>query len=212
MNDNFSIVISNTERSIYYLRELEDNNFFPKNIIYLDDLIANKISKFIKKKITFFNSSTLKIFNQKIIDRRVANFLINTKPKNIIYSGYPGIIIKQKKLLNNKNLIHAHPGKLPEYKGSTTIYYSLLREKKIYCSTIILNEKIDSGKILMNREYPLLKNMKLIDKDYDNFIRSKNIILFLKNMKKKYFKRNLSSLPYYVIHPILRSIVLNYKK
>ena len=188
MNDNFSIVITNTERSIYYLKELENNNFFPKNIIYLDDLIVNKTSKFLKKKISFFNSSTLKIFNQKKIDKRVANFLINTDPKNIIYSGYPGIIIQQRKLLNSKNLIHAHPGKLPEYKGSTTIYYSLLKEKKIYCSTIILNEKIDSGKILTNKRYPLPKDIKLIDKDYDNFIRAKNIILFLKNMKKKILK------------------------
>ena len=46
-------------------------------------------------------------------------------------------------------------------------------------------KKIDSGKILTNKKYPLPKDIKLIDKDYDNFIRAKNIILFLKNMKKK---------------------------
>ncbi len=212
MQNKFSIIVSNTTRSVCYLKELKLNNLVPENIIYINDLSNNKASKILKKRKFIFKSSCLKIFNNKIIDKKISSYLLNIKSKNIIYSGYPGIIIKEEKLLNQKNLIHAHPGKLPEYKGSTTIYYSILKEKKIYCSTIILNKKIDSGKISIVKKYPLPKNIKLIDKDYDNLIRAKNIIYFLKDFKKKNLKKNIYSVPYYVIHPILRSIVLYKKK
>tara|TARA_B100002019_G_C21238619_1_gene584172 strand:+ start:346 stop:984 length:639 start_codon:yes stop_codon:yes gene_type:complete len=212
MQNKFSIIVSNTARSVCYLKELKLNKLVPENIIYVNDLSNNKTSKLLKKRKFFFESSSLKVFNNKMIDKKISSYLLNLKSKNIIYSGYPGIIIKEEELLNQKNLIHAHPGKLPEYKGSTTIYYSILKEKKIYCSTIILNKKIDGGKILTVKKYPLPKNIKLIDKGYDNLIRAKNIIYFLKNFKRKIFKKNIYSIPYYVIHPILRSIVLYKKK
>ena len=47
-----SIVITNTERSIYYLKSWR-TIIFSKNIIYLDDLIVNKTSKFLKKRYLF---------------------------------------------------------------------------------------------------------------------------------------------------------------
>ena len=88
----------------------------------------------------------------------------------------------------------------------------MLKEKKIYCSTIVLNEKIDSGKIVMIKKYMVPKNLKLIDKEYDNEIRANNIVLFIKKLKKTNVKKNIYSTAYHVIHPVLRSIVLNKKK
>ena len=88
-------------------------------------------------------------------------------------------------------MLHSHTGKLPKYKGSTTIYYSLIKEKKIYCTTFIMNSQIDKGTILLIKKYPILKNYKNIDK-YDNKIRAKNILVTLNNFyklkknKKKY--------------------------
>ena len=212
MQTKFAILVSNSARSICYLKYLKKNNLKPENIVHLDDLSNNYFAKFLKKKNFYFESTHIKKFNTKTINKEVSSYLLKIPSKIIIYSGYPGIIIKKKKLLTAKNIVHAHPGKLPEYKGSTTIYYSLLKEKKIYCSTIVLNEKIDSGKIVMIKKYMVPKNLKLIDKEYDNEIRANNIVLFIKKLKKTNVKKNISSTAYHVIHPALRSIVLNKKK
>ena len=48
--------------------------------------------------------------------------------KNILTSLYPGEIFRNYNLL--KKFFHNHTGILPNYKGSTTIYYSILYEKK----------------------------------------------------------------------------------
>ena len=215
MKNNFSILISNTTRSIQYLIILRKNSFNPNYLIYLDDKNNSETRKIIQKKLLSFNKSKLKIFNYKKINHKVGNFLINLEDKNIIYSGYPGILIKNEKLLKHKNIIHNHPGKLPQYKGSTTIYYSLLKDKNIHCSTLILNKKIDSGKILLIRRYNLPKNIKTIDREYDDKIRSLNLEYFLKNSKVKVYEKKGQKkiLPYYVIHPILRSLTFkNYMK
>ena len=106
--------------------------------------------------------------------------------------------------------MHSHTGKLPNFKGSTTIYYTLLKNKKIYCTTFILNHLIDKGKILLIKKYPVLKNKKKID-SYDSQVRAKNMLTTLNNFNKllkanKKYKDNFS--PYYIIHPILRYIAI----
>ena len=51
---NFSIIISNTKRSILYLKRLKLNNLTPNEIIYMDDGSQKEISNFLKKKKFFF--------------------------------------------------------------------------------------------------------------------------------------------------------------
>jgi NDP-sugar pyrophosphorylase family protein len=102
-----------------------------------------------------------------------------------------------------------HQYKLPFGLITTKSKNLLLNEKKIYCSTILMNDKIDEGKILLIKNYNLPKNIKEIDKDFDDLIRSKNLVFLLKNFnlkkKVKLLKHNYK--PYYVIHPVLRSAV-----
>ncbi len=208
MKIKFSIIISNTSRSISYLKHLKKNNLKPINIIYLNDKLKNKYSKDLKKK-NYFPDVKIKTFNCKILNSKIVKYLDYCTPKNIIYSGYPGVIIKKKKILQKKNFIHSHSGKLPNYKGSTTIYYSLLKEKKIYCTTFILDKKLDDGKILLIKKYNIPKVIKSIDNKYDDEIRAKNLIFVLKNFDKiKLININKKkNLPYYVMHPLLKTIV-----
>ena len=85
-----------------------------------------KIFKLINKK-----NLNYKTFKSKDIDnQKIIKFIIKLKDKVIIYSGYGGKIIKNKLILKKKIFLHSHSGKLPMYKGSTTIYYSLLKERK----------------------------------------------------------------------------------
>ena len=175
MLKKFNILITNTKRSIQYLKLLDKEKLFPNHVIYLDDNKRNSISSNLKKIINLkkYNLSIFKTDNINNIE--VVKCLTKSKIKNIIYSGYPAKIVKNKKLLKEKNLIHSHPGLLPSYKGSTTIYYSILNENKIYCTTFVINEKIDSGKILLTKRYKIPKKIYSIDSDYDNEIRSINI-------------------------------------
>tara|TARA_Y100000816_G_C26097548_1_gene581102 strand:+ start:720 stop:1367 length:648 start_codon:yes stop_codon:yes gene_type:complete len=209
---DFQIIISNTPRSISYLKYLSSFKFEPKKIIYLDNLLKNDKSRsLLFKKKFYFPSVTIKKFKSRGISENVSNFILKQKEKYFVYSGYPGEIIKDIKVLKLKKLIHCHPGKLPDYKGSTSIYYSLLKEKKIYCSTIILNKKLDCGKILFIKKYPLPKKITDIDNVYNNYIRSMNLIYVIENLKKikpsKQKRRKI--LPYYVVHPLLRSAVFH---
>ena len=206
----YSIILSNNERSYEYLKLLISKKKYPNFIIHLDykkdNKSKNKIFSIIKKEKLNFKS-----FKGNSVDQgNIRKFLINLKDKIFVYSGYSAKIIKNKSILKKKFFLHSHTGKLPKYKGSTTIYYSLIEEKKIYCTTFIMNSQIDEGEILLIKKYPLLNNYKNID-NYDNKIRAKNILYTLNNFNKlkkniKKYKDNYSH--YYIIHPILRYIAL----
>tara|TARA_Y100000590_G_C15520072_1_gene939029 strand:+ start:374 stop:1012 length:639 start_codon:yes stop_codon:yes gene_type:complete len=207
----YSAILSSNYRSFSYIKLFIKNKLFPRFLIYLDNKknnrIKNKIIKFVKK------NKKIKIFifkGDNIDDKKVKNFLLNLKEKIFVYSGYPGKIIKSNLILKKFIFLHSHTGKLPNYKGSTTIYYSLLKEKKIFCSTFIMGTLIDQGKILFIKNYPLPKNLKKID-EYDSKIRSINTLIVLKNlkklMKKKIMKKNINT-PYYIMHPVLRYLTL----
>ena len=208
MKNNFGLIISNTFRSIVYLKKIKKNNLKPKYIIYLNDNSKNIYAKRLNKENFFFKKVKVEKFLSKKITKRIANLIIKKKIKYMVFSGYAGDVIKNLNLLKKIKIIHSHPGKLPFYKGSTTIYYSLLKTGKIFCSTFILNKKIDSGKIIKVREYPIPKKIKSIDQIYDAEIRAINLCEVLRNKLNLSLNINKSpSKPYYVIHPLLRSIV-----
>lgn len=214
MTKKFNILITNTKRSIKYLQFLNKEKLLPNQVIYLDDNKKNSISSSLKKIINLKKYNLLVFKTDNINNIEVVKCLTKSKIKNIIYSGYPAKIIKNKKLLKEKNLIHSHPGLLPYYKGSTTIYYSILNEKKIYCTTFVINEKIDSGKILFTKKYKIPKKIYSIDSDYDNEIRAINICNVIKkiNLISRKSQHSTISLPYYIIHPVLRSIAFSKTK
>ena len=114
-------------------------------------------------------------------------------------------------MLKNK-LLHCHPGDLPEFKGSTTIYYSIIL-KKICVTIFLMNELIDEGKIVYKKYFDNPKKLKDIEGNFDNKIRALTLIEYIKNNKKiKYPNLKFSNLPYYIAHPIIRQLVLDKKK
>ena len=127
-----------------------------------------------KNKLDFLKIKT-KSINSKIAIKKI----LSIKNKNFIFSGYPGEIVKNEILLK-KNFFHCHPGKLPEFKGSTTIYYTLLLKKDIYCSVIKISSKIDSGEIFYERKFNKPLNKIEIEKKFDDKIKSITIFEFLK--------------------------------
>ena len=177
-------------------------------------------------KIIFYSNKKKGLIYKFVNEKKINNLLIYCKTKNInssiinkklelykskfnIISTYPGEIVENSKLLKKK-LLHSHPGDLPMFKGSTTIYYTILSKKKICVTLFFMNKEIDGGKIVYKRYFNYPKNLNEIEKNFDNRIRALTLIEYLKSSKNyKFRKIKKFILPYYIAHPIIRQIVLN---
>ena len=100
----------------------------------------------------------------------------------LIYSGLSGQIV-EKKLLDQIPFIHMHSGWLPRYRGSTTIYYSILERENPSVSAIILNKNIDTAQLFTGECFQdrLLIN---IDFEYDSIIRAYTLLEVLSDYVK----------------------------
>tara|TARA_B100001287_G_C22657180_1_gene518388 strand:- start:881 stop:1513 length:633 start_codon:yes stop_codon:yes gene_type:complete len=203
-----NLILSDTRRSINYVEEIIKNKI-EINKIFLYSKTNGHLYKFIKKNnlLSYLINFKTNNINSKIISNKLELY----KCKTNIISTYPGEIVSNSSLLNKK-LIHCHPGNLPQFKGSTTIYYSIIMNKKICVSIFVMNKKIDAGIILYKKYFSYPRNLIEIEKNFDSKIRALTLVEYLKNKRKKkykFIKSNENYLPYYIAHPIVRKIVLN---
>lgn len=147
-------------------------------------------------------------------DDAVHEQIVKKQPKLIIYSGRGGQMVGKKVLDTKIPVLHIHGGWLPDYKGSTTIYYSLLKEHSCGASAILLSSKIDSGLIVKRKKYPAPKPGTDIDYVYDNEIRADLLMEVLAEWQKNgEFSEMIeqdenSGNMYYVIHPVLKHLAI----
>lgn len=129
-----------------------------------------------------------------------------------IFSGYGGQIIKSPILDFGINLLHLHAGWLPDYRGSTTIYYSWLLEGRCGVTALLLNSGIDTGPILARRHYPSPPPGVDVDLLYDSSLRADLLVDVLWQFNEyKTLSNDMSDSEgqtYYVIHPVLKHIAL----
>lgn len=242
---DISMILSDNNRSKAYLQSLVKNNINPSyvilmkddryklpeqdeygSIIYKDsnqsviqsmydiefDEKESIIETLDKNKVEYIEHNILDVNNKKIIDS-----VQNCPSKHIIFSGVGGNILKKGILSTGKVFIHVHPGDLPKYRGSTTIYYSMLLEENITCSVLVLNEQIDSGEVLYKKQFDLNKSFVDYDKVLDPIVRASTLVDFLKgvedsydilNMKNKVDEEREESNKFYIIHPLLKHIAI----
>ena len=110
-------------------------------------------------------------------------------PEFTIYSGFGGQIVCPE-LLSVSRFLHAHAGWLPDYRGSTTSYYSLIDRNDCAVSVIELSPEIDKGDILSRKRYNPPELGMDIDYVYDNQIRASLLTETLVNYSKN--KSNVS--------------------
>ena len=113
----------------------------------------------------------------------------------------------------SKKIIHFHPGDLPQFRGSTTIYYTLILKKNITVTGFIMNRNIDEGRILFKKKFYVPKNILSINDNFDHKIRASTLVSFLTSKNRKSFKKikTKKNNIYYIAHPILRAIVYQKK-
>ncbi len=161
-------------------------------------------------KINNWNSTT--VFAENVNDQIIVKKLSILKPRLVIYAGYGSQIVKQD-LLDIAPFLHAHSGWLPDYRGSTTLYYSWIKEGCCGVSGILLNDKIDCGSLVGQKKYPPPPPGVDPDYIYDAAIRADLLVEMLQEYARNGKFINIKDqLPggndYYVIHPVLKHIAL----
>jgi phosphoribosylglycinamide formyltransferase-1 len=130
---------------------------FPINIDYI--VSSNKKAEGIKfaklYKIPYRILNINKIIN-------LENFLKDLKKRNITIiclAGYMKIL--NKRFINRfkKKIINIHPSLLPKYKGLNTFQRALKNNDKFTgCTVHYVNNKLDSGKIILKKRINIEKN------------------------------------------------------
>lgn len=140
--------------------------------------------------------------------------MIAARPESVfIYSGYGGVLLRADVLSAGKRFLHVHGGYLPDFKGSTTNYYSLLDEGQMGASAIFLTAEIDSGPILSRRRFPAPERRGEIDHVYDSAARAKVLVDTLAARAptgdwRPELDNSAEGDTYYIIHPVLKHLAI----
>jgi len=131
----------------------------------------------------------------------------------MIYSGYGGVLLKEEILSTGKRFLHIHGGYLPDFKGSTTNYYSLLVDGTLGASALFLSAKIDSGPVLRRRKFPPPRDRLAIDHVYDSAARARVLVetleAYVRDGEWRFeLPENSGGDTYYIIHPVLKHIAI----
>lgn len=137
------------------------------------------------------------------------NIVRNLDCDYILVSSPGGVLLKKEILDSGKTFLHCHPGLLPQFPGSTTMYYSMLLGNSLGCSLIELNGNIDKGLIVFRRSFRITN--KQVDFDYgiDPLIRAQTFLDFLRG--KTFENSGGEEEPtknFFVIHPLLKHLAL----
>ena len=130
-----------------------------------------------------------------------------------IYSGFGGVLLRSSILGTGKRFLHAHGGYLPDYKGSTTNYFSMLAENIFGASSLFLGAEIDSGPVLVRRKFDPPRDPRQIDHLYDSAARARVLIETLRRHVETgswqfELPENAGGETYYIIHPLLKHIAI----
>jgi len=121
------------------------NNAKAKGLIY-----ANNFK--IKKKV--FNFS-----NRIIAEKEILLLLFKDKIELICLAGFMKILSKSFIKRFNGKILNIHPSLLPKYKGLDTHARALKNNDKYSgCTVHIVNSKLDSGKIILQKKVKIYKN------------------------------------------------------
>ena len=133
-------------------------------------------------------------------------------PDLVIYSGYGGQLVSRALLSLGPPFLHAHSGWLPDYRGSTTVYYSLLNGEGCGVSVIDMVPAIDQGPIMARRNYPAPPVDVDIDYFYDSAIRADLMADVVTQWQKDGRLEPIGvegdGADYYVVHPLLKHMAL----
>ena len=217
------IILTPDNRSKAYIQKLVENNITLSSILFMNDNRTEKpysedviniskkngfdISKSIKDTLIEHNLEFKEFSFVDINNPDLIKHVKNNEEGFLIFTG--GGILKKEILNSGVKFIHFHPGIVPNYRGSTCFYYSILNEGNSGVTAYIMDEKLDTGDIVYQKKFNK-PNHIFVDDVYDPFIRSETLVELIKKdiLKKNNFKKNnpLEGETFFIIHPVLKHI------
>jgi len=126
-----------------------------------------------------------------------------------IFSG--GGILKPDLLQAGPRWIHVHPGRLPEQRGSTCIYWSLLLDGAIHATAFFLEPGLDTGPVLATGSFAPPRLPLAYDHGVDAWLRAQVLRRALETLRD-HPERQPAAQPcdggnlFYIIHPVLKHL------
>jgi methionyl-tRNA formyltransferase len=237
-----AMVAANTARSKAYLQALVQNGLAPSHVLLMRERAATPLpgqsaaevgpqeaskdmahTEYLGLRLRPHLSLEGLLRDEEIPFTEVPSADINSGPviealrerseSTFVYSGVGGQILRAAVLGVGKRFLHVHGGFVPNFKGSTTNYYSLLAERRCGASAIFLTAELDAGPVLMRRRFPPPPDRTLLDYVYDPLFRARVLVDVLAAYART------GSWPcdadaagegetYFVIHPVLRHIAM----
>ncbi|MDR2417245.1 MAG: hypothetical protein LBD15_03735 [Holosporales bacterium] len=220
---DFSIILSDSARARSYIQQLCAHSLFPKEILLMpgewtppENVVSSEqvhfdVRKPVQETVKEYNLEVIPCQTQDINSEDTVKKIKDSSGKFVVLAGGGGQILKKEILSQGVPILHIHPGLVPQFKGSTTIYYSILAEGKVGASAFFVNEQIDEGPVILKREFDLPRGINL-DYVFDPEIRGLTLIDAIKQLtmdmtvEKQIGGSNF--LPYFIIHPVLKTIAL----
>lgn len=235
------LVLAETTRSDVYLEFLVNEGFLPAFVLVMSNKANNalpgqvvtdpldgsvqpqfeiapqsfrKNSSLLERKL-LKNNIEYEISPSHDINAEVNIKILKRRPEFVfVYSGYGGVFLRAPILAIGKKFLHIHGGYLPDYKGSTCNYFSILTDGKIGASSIFLTDQLDSGNVIVRRLFDPPKDKRNMDHLDDSICRAKVLIESLKKYLADSYcwnfelEDNSNGEVYYIIHPLLKHIAI----
>ena len=97
--------------------------------------------------------------NQSLFENKILVQLKFYKVDLILLAGYMKVLSKKFIRSFRKSIVNIHPSLLPKFKGLNTFEKILKKkEKKTGCTVHFVNEKLDSGKIILKKFFYIDEN------------------------------------------------------
>ena len=156
-----AVFISGTGSNLKSLIKFSKKKKSPISI----DLIISNNPKAKGLKLGKINKIKRKVYNFKKkykIERQILSDLKEHKVKMICLAGFMKVLSRNFITKFKGKILNIHPSLLPKYKGLKTHQRALMNNEKYSgCTVHIVNSKLDSGKIILQKKVKISKNETL---------------------------------------------------
>jgi len=225
-----------SSRSQAYIQALVHNGMFPEVVIWLgpnnvpgyrsipkpkqwEGILLPNLEETVDQTCLRVEIPMITCPSSNVNDGAILDHIRALAPRILIYSGFGGQIVSEQTLSIGPKFLHMHSGWLPEYRGSTTLYYALLKNELPAVTALFLDTSIDTGPVVAKRHYPKPPFDIDIDKCYDSAIRADLLVRVMRDYVRTGRIDILEDQnpgtgeTYYVIHPVLKHLaILSLKK
>lgn len=215
--NGLGMLVSRGARARAYLEALERANVVPAVILLLNDDPAIPAEARERARPAEDEEALLRrvgwryrtVAADAITDPALSGILRDHAIRRWIYTG--GGIVPGEMMEAGLHFLHVHPGRLPDERGSTVLYFTVLERGVMNATAFEMAEELDAGALFRGRRFPVPSHTNW-DFEYDPQMRAELMIAalpdFLSGKNAAAPVVNPDRLEYTIIHPILKHMAL----